>query len=216
MEHSYQTSDVLESSRFASTEPSRNDVGAQTVPQIGRAPEAGTTDALVLANGMPVRFRAIDADDGDRLAGLFARLSPESRLMRFMSPKRELTPADVAYFTDIDHIHHEAIAAIDQRDGSIVGVCRYVHYADGPKLAELAIEVADELHRMGVGSALAQRTVQRARENGFGVLTATTLWVNRPARAFLRGLGFRARGSEGGEIALELDLDPPGSQPEIA
>jgi RimJ/RimL family protein N-acetyltransferase len=216
MEHSYQTSDVLESSRFAPTEPSGNDVGAQTVPQIGRAPEAGTTDALILANGTPVRFRGIDADDGDRLAGLFARLSPDSRLMRFMSPKRELTPADVAYFTAIDHIHHEAIAAIDQRDGSIVGVCRYVHYADGPKVAELAIEVADELQRMGVGSALAQRIVQRARENGFGVLTATTLWVNRPARAFLRGLGFRARGSEGGEIALELDLDPPGSQPEIA
>ena len=216
MEHSYQTSDVLESSRVAQTEPSRNDVVARTVPRIGRAPEAGATDALVLANGRSLRFRGIDADDGDRLAGLFARLSPESRLMRFMSPKRELTPTDVAYLTDIDHIHHEAIAAIDQRDGSIVGVCRYVHYADGPKVAELAVEVTDELQRMGVGSALAQRTVQRARENGFGVLTATTLWVNRPARAFLRGLGFRARGSHGGEIVLELDLDPPSSQPESA
>jgi hypothetical protein len=38
------------------------------------------------------------------------------------------------------------------------------------------------------------------------LLTATTWWDNRPARALLRGLGFRARGSHGVEIDLELEL----------
>ena len=42
--------------------------------------------------------------------------------------------------------------------------------------------------------------------NGFSVLTASTLWENRAARALLRGMGFQARGSEGSVIELELEL----------
>jgi RimJ/RimL family protein N-acetyltransferase len=94
-----------------------------------------------------------------------------------------LTPRELTFLTDIDHIHHEAFAAVDQRDASIVGIGPYVHIADRPKVAELGIEVADELQRMGIGTALARLTAQRARANGFALLTATTLWENRPGRA---------------------------------
>ena len=83
--------------RGAQTRDSRRDGGRLSLLQIGHA-------------------------DRDGLATLFARLSPESRHRRFRSPKRELTPRELAFFTDIDHIHHEAIAAVDQRDGSIVGI----------------------------------------------------------------------------------------------
>ena len=71
----------------------------------------------------------------------------------------------------------------------------------------VAVEVADELQGMGIGTALARRVVRRARANGFALLTATALWENRPARALLRRLGFHARGSTGGVIDLELELD---------
>ena len=50
------------------------------------------------------------------MAALFVRLSPESRYRRFLTPKRELTPRELSYLTDIDHVHHEAFAAIDQRE----------------------------------------------------------------------------------------------------
>jgi hypothetical protein len=36
--------------------------------------------------------------------------------------------------------------------------------------------------------------------NGFALVTATTLWDNRPARAVLRCLEFRAHASDGSEI----------------
>jgi hypothetical protein len=71
---------------------------------------------------------------------------------------------------------------------------------------EIAVAVADELQSMGIGTALATRTVQRARANGFALLTATTLWENRAARALLHRLGFRGRSSHGSEIELELEL----------
>jgi RimJ/RimL family protein N-acetyltransferase len=165
-------------------------------------------DALVLANNRLLTLRPIGNGDGDGLAALFARLSPESRRRRFFSPKRELTRRELAFLTDIDHVRHEAVAAIDPRDGSIVGVARYVRHGDRESAADLAIEVADELQGNGIGTALARRVVARARANGFALVTATTLWENRPARALLRRLGFHARKSSGAQIELELTLDP--------
>ena len=165
-----------------------------------------TANTLVLADGTRLRLRPIGPDDRPGLAALFARLSPESRRRRYLGPKRELTPRELTGLTDIDHVHHEAIAAIDERDGSIVGVARYAHRTDRAGVAEIAVEVADDLHSLGIGTELARRTVDRARVNGFTALTATTLWENRPARALLRGLGFRTRASHGSEIELELEL----------
>jgi RimJ/RimL family protein N-acetyltransferase len=120
-----------------------------------------------------------------------------------------LTAADLAFLTDIDHHHHEALAAIDQRDGSIAGVSRYVRHPDRPDAAELAAEVADELQGMGVGTWLAMRTAQRARENGYTFLTATTLWENLAARAILRHLGFRNQARGGAALEYQLRMAPP-------
>ena len=141
------------------------------------------------------------------MAALFARLTPQSRYRRFLSPKRELTPRELTFFTDIDHLNHEAIAAVDQRDDSIVGVARYVRDADRADVAEVAIEVADAFQTMGIGTALARLTIQHAHANGLTLLTATTLWDNHAARGLLRHHGFRARQSHGGEIEHELKLE---------
>jgi RimJ/RimL family protein N-acetyltransferase len=152
--------------------------------------------------------RPLSADDRKGLAALFTRLTPRSRYRRFLSPKLELAPRELVYLTAIDHVLHEALAATDVGDGSIVGVARYVHVAGRAGVAEIAVEVADELQAMGIGTTLAGLVIQRARTNGFTRLTATTLWENRPGRALLRDLGFHATASNGYEIEFELDLRP--------
>ncbi len=190
MDHNSQTSDVLQQA----------------------TPGSEPSDPLVLRDGTLLSLRPVTGGDRDRVATLFARLSPESRRRRFFSPKPELSSRELAYLTDIDHVHHEAFAAVDPRDGSIVGLARYVHYTDRRKVAELAVEVADDLQRMGIGTALVGRTIERARAHGFALMTATTQWENRPARALLRRCGFRARASRGSEIELELELDTPRDQ----
>jgi RimJ/RimL family protein N-acetyltransferase len=176
-----------------------------------RTSAAQPTDTLLLADGTRLLLRPIGSDDRDRVAALFARLSPESRYRRFLSPKPELTPRELTFFTDIDHLNHEAIAAVDQRDDSIVGVARYVRDAGRADVAELAIEVADAFQRMGIGTALASLTIQHAHANGLTSLTATTLWENRAARGLLRHHRFRARRSRGREIEHELKLEEVGS-----
>jgi len=144
---------------------------------------------------------------------MFGRLSFESRVMRFNTPKPRLTPRELAYLTDVDHVHHVALAAVDRRDGSIIGTARYVREAHRPWVAEVAMEVIDEHQNRGIGTALAAAVIERARDNGLVLLTATTLWDNRPARALLRRLRFRTRARTRGELEFELSLEPSPSAP---
>ena len=160
-----------------------------------------------------LELRPVGPDDRDRVASMFDRMSFESRLMRFHTPKPRLTSRELAFLTDVDHFRHVAVAAVDRRDGSIVGTARYVQEAGRLGVADVAVEVIDELQNRGIGTALAAEVIERARENGFRLLTAATLWENRPARALLRRLRFRARTSRRGELELELALAPSPNTP---
>lgn len=153
-----------------------------------------------------IRIRPLEPSDRPGVAALFKRLSPESRRQRFLGPKPALSERELTYLTTVDHRWHEALAAIDRRDGSIVGVARYVCVKGRPDAADGAIAVADEHQGRGIGAVLVRCLIARARVNGFSVLSATTLWENRRARAMLRGLGFQAIGSDGPAIELELEL----------
>jgi RimJ/RimL family protein N-acetyltransferase len=185
---------------FGQTKEARRAHAAETD---GRPP-----GELVLDDGTRLRLRPLTRDDRDGLLALFHRLSEESRWHRFMSPKPALAPRELDYLADVGRIAHEAFAAVDERDGSLVGVARYVRHHGSETSAELAVEVADELQRRGIGTALCARVIERARENGFTVLTAMALWTNQPARRLLRHLGFHACRSQGREIELALVLDP--------
>jgi RimJ/RimL family protein N-acetyltransferase len=170
-------------------------------------------DPLLLADGRRLKIRPIEREDRDRFRRLFLRLTPESRYRRFLSPKPELTERELAYLVDIDHVHHEALAAVDERDGSFVAAARYVQLPDQPHIAEVAIEVADDAQRQGIGTELAIQTLQRARANGMTHVTATTLHENAPARALLRALHFRRRSSHRHEIEFGLELTPDVATP---
>ena len=151
-----------------------------------------------------LRIRAIEPDDSERLNAFFDRLSPDSRRRRFLVTKARLEEDELTFLTEVDHVTHEALVAVD-RDGRIVGVSRYVCPRGRPDVAELAVAVADELHRRGIGRTLARRIVQRARANGVARLTATSLRENVAALKLLIGLGFQIR-ELGYVVALDLDL----------
>ncbi len=150
-------------------------------------------------------MRPVEPSDRDDLAKLFERLSPQSRHRRFLTPKPTLAPRELAFFTEVDHVAHEAIVAVHECENAIVGVARYVQDG-GEGVAELAVEVADDMQNRGIGSALVARTIESAGANGFTRLTAMTLWDNGPARALMRRFGFRPVAAHGTTISLALDL----------
>ena len=160
-------------------------------------------------DGECFRVRSIGPTDRDAVASVFARMSHESRRLRFLATKPRLTETELTYLTAVDHATHEALAAID-RDGRMVAIARYVSDVSLPYTAEVAVEVVDDHHGRGLGAALVRHVVDRARENGYRRLTATMLWQNQPARALFRKLGFRVRGAGQGLLDLELDLEAPG------
>ncbi len=163
---------------------------------------------VLVAEGERLAVRPLEHSDRDGLAKLFARLSQESRYRRFHGLKAALTPRELDRLSDIDHIRHEAFAAVDQVDGSILGVSRYVARTDGSAVADVAVEVADEVQGIGIGTLLVRLLVQRAAANGIERLEGETLWNNAAARALMRRLGFRAHASHANVIELRLELPP--------
>jgi hypothetical protein len=69
---------------------------------------------VVLRDGSAVLIRQVRSTDAPLLADGFARLSAASRQMRFLGVKKELSAAELRYFTDVDHHDHEALAALDR------------------------------------------------------------------------------------------------------
>ena len=63
-----------------------------------RSAPAGTQ--IVLRDGSHVLVRQVRSADAALLADGFDRLSTASRWMRFLTPKKELSPAELSYFTE--------------------------------------------------------------------------------------------------------------------
>jgi RimJ/RimL family protein N-acetyltransferase len=163
----------------------------------------------VLRDGERLRVRQVTPDDREAYADAFARMSDESRRRRYLATKPRLSERELAYLTGVDHVTHEAVAALDG-EGRICAVARYDVDPALPCTAEVAVEVVDEYQGRGIGSDLVERIVERARENGYARLRATMLWENAGARALFKKLGFRARGAGQGMLDLELELGPAG------
>src|SRR5581483_8378240 len=95
--------------------------------------------------------------DAPVLAEGFARLSAESRRLRFLTAKPTLSPSELRYLTEVDGHDHEALGAVDPVSHRGVAVARFVRDDQEPTRAEAAITVADDWQRRGVGKLLLDR-----------------------------------------------------------
>ena len=173
------------------------------------------SEEVAVKHGLTVLIRPIRADDKRLLAAAFDRLSPESRYRRFFSPIQRLGKQDLIYLTEVDHSNHEALTALDPENGGIIGVARYVRSAD-PTEAEIAVTVADPWHGRGVATALLERLVERARDEGIDHFVALVMSDNVEALDLFRGLAPEAhsRPSASGHIELLIPLPDRGELPE--
>ena len=144
-----------------------------------------------LDDGRRVRVRPIVAADTALEADFVRNLSTASRYKRFMSSLRELTPAKLKYFTDVDQVRHIALAAaeVGQRRRDWIGVARCV--ADpGGDACEFAVTVADRWHRSGLAGVLMRALMAAARERGLQTMRGIVLSGNRRMLRLARQLGF--------------------------
>jgi len=139
-----------------------------------------------LRDGSRVWVRQVQPCDTALLVDGFARLSALSRWRRFLRAKPELTPAELRYFTDVDHYDHEALGAIDAASGRGVAIARYVRSARDPSCAEVAVTVIDEWQRRGLATALLSRVADRALQAEISSFTALVSAENDPMITLLR------------------------------
>jgi GNAT superfamily N-acetyltransferase len=172
--------------------------------------DAETVD---LRDGSRMVVRPIRAEDKDAIAAGFDRLSAESRFRRFFAPLTELGDEELAYLTEVDHHDHEALIGFAADSGEPVGVARFIRSAE-PHEAEVAVTVVDHWQGRGVATALLDRLVVRAREEGITHFLAVVLSDNRGAIEMFDSVappGSIRRRTVSGHVELVIELPEPGT-----
>src|SRR4051812_3638449 len=135
---------------------------------------------LTLLDGTPVFVRPIVAEDKPLLVDGLRRISPETAMRRFLSPKVRFTPAELRYLTEVDQHDHIALVAVDARDASVlIAVARCVRV--GPDTADVAVVVGDPWQGLGLGRRLMRLLAAAAEQEGITRFAGTMLADNRPA-----------------------------------
>jgi GNAT superfamily N-acetyltransferase len=166
-----------------------------------------------LAGDERICVRPLEATDRTAYLEGFARLSDETRYLRFASPKPRLTPRELVYLLEVDHDRHEALVAYECASGRAVGVGRYVRDAGAPETAEIALTVLDEWQGQGVGARMLADLSAHAAEHGVALLRADVLRANGRAMRLLRRAGWTVVSAEGLMVTLERPLPSPAAAP---
>ncbi|MGO9489240.1 MAG: N-acetyltransferase family protein [Solirubrobacteraceae bacterium] len=140
-----------------------------------------------LRNGLTVEVREVRATDSSALGAFLEGLSLESRRLRFFTGGADIAGiADSIGAPGRDRLGLVAIG----RDGALIGHALCIE--TGERRAEVAIEVADELHGQGLGTILLERLGQLAERRGIRTFVAEVLPENHEMLEVFRD-GFDAR-----------------------
>ncbi|MGH2744389.1 MAG: GNAT family N-acetyltransferase [Thermoleophilaceae bacterium] len=162
-----------------------------------------------LPDGALILIRPIRADDKRMLEDGLRHLSDESVQRRFLTLKRSFSRTELRYLTEVNGRDHVALVAEFPGDPvrRLIAVARFVRLAGDPSAAEVAIVVADDWQRRGVGSLLAEQLAGEARRAGIGRFTATMASDNVAAHRLMRKLTTHLERRHTGHGVSELVLD---------
>ncbi|HEY2220419.1 GNAT family N-acetyltransferase [Actinomycetospora sp.] len=136
-------------------------------------------------------IRPLRRHETDLLDDFVGRLSPHSRYLRFHSPIPSLPSVVRRALLDVDEQDRIALVA-EADDGTAIGVAHMIRTprsregSVSSSEAEIAVAVADERQRRGVGRALVAALTGRARAVGIDRLVARVLPGNTAARELFR------------------------------
>ncbi len=145
-----------------------------------------------LPDGRTVTIRPIRPEDAEMEQDFVKRMSDESKYYRFMDTLRELTPAMLVRFTQIDYDREMALVATLPGVKGIdlqIGVARYVTNPDG-ETVEFALAVSDDWQKHGVGRKLMTALIDSARLKGFRAVVGDVLAMNTKMFRLMSSLGF--------------------------
>ena len=144
----------------------------------------------LLADGTTIGIRPARRDDLDAVREMHEKLSPDSLYMRFFSLSPRAADWEASRLCREPAPDHAALLAL--LDGELIG-CGSYECDDPPSTsAEVAMAVADDMHRRGVGTLLLEHLVSLARGRGLHAFTAETLSENAPMLRVFAEAGLQA------------------------
>src|SRR3954453_20448159 len=115
-----------------------------------RRSSAAAASEIVSTDGVRLAVRPMLRSDGGALAAAVAALSPQTRYLRFLTPKPNLSNRDIAALTDLDHHARGALVGIEPRAAAWAAVARYAAFGEDPLTADVAVTVGDRWQRRGI------------------------------------------------------------------
>jgi acyl-CoA synthetase (NDP forming)/RimJ/RimL family protein N-acetyltransferase len=160
---------------------------------------------VVMRDGTAAQLRPIRAEDAERLVAFYARVSDESKYLRFFAPYPTLSDRDVEHFTHVDH--HDRVALVVTRGDAMIGVGRFDRIDDDQ--AEVAFLIEDAYQGRGLAQLLLEHLAEAARELGYSKFVAEVLPDNVRMIQVFRDQGYRVAGAiADGVLNLEFPIDP--------
>ena len=155
--------------------------------------------------GETLTIRPIRPEDATAHMEYFNRLPPEDIRFRFFSAVRELSPEQVARFTQVDYEREMAFIAVRETTGETVAVGRLVR--EGlDDVGEFALSVQPDMKHKGLASHLLERLIDWGRAHGISDIVGQVLADNQPMLAFIRRLGFTLQRMPGQSDVVEAHL----------
>ena len=138
--------------------------------------QAGSSAYALLTDGTTIEIRPARPNDFDAVRDMHATMSPENLYLRFFGVSRSAAEGEARRVCREPGPDHGALLAI--LAGQVVGCGSYEVAGDGSRSAEVAMAVADAMHRRGVGTLLLEHLVSLARGRGVRTFVAETLSEN--------------------------------------
>ncbi len=154
----------------------------------------------------PILVRHARFRDADALEAFYARLSPQSRALRFMGATNGITHDQALAFATASGRGSDGFVAIQRATGRLVGhICLAALRSN---TEEVGVAVDDALQRGGIGRALLRAAVGSARRRGITTLEARMLPRNTGIHRLLQraGIPWRRRPADAGAEVLSMDL----------
>lgn len=179
------------------------EAGSRNVPRI-----EDIAVHCALNDGTAVCLRTITPDDAPLIREGIAKLSAESRYLRFFSPAPVLPDAVVQKLADVDghdHIAWGAICSACPGRPPIGAVHAVRHRHDGP-VGEFSVAVLDEFHGQGLARMMTAALLVHCRAEGLDVLDVHMLSENAAAKRLVKSMDAVWAGESAGVAEYRLDV----------
>lgn len=144
-------------------------------------------------DGQVVTIRPIRITDDEKVAEFVRKLSPESRYFRFLGGVKELSPQQLNKLCEVDGHYSMAFIATVKENGkeTEIGVGRYAANS-AADTREMAVTVADEWQKKGLGKQLVEQLIDFAKGHGIKQLYSLDMANNTAMRELAMELGMTA------------------------